>query len=514
MGDRAGDAVQLDTLFGVSAAAFGSERGCAGDGAPADQWACWQQSGQAAVPGAGCNLWAEPERALDLASALGCDVVYLPVEWARVEPAPGEPEPAVLDRYAEILAACEHRGLVPIVGLHDLAHPLWLGDEYWLTPGSPDRFADHVARVVGRLGEHCRRWVTSRRPNVVAVSGWIGGHQPPRRIGAVSDAWAVLDNLLVAHALAYDTIHELQPAAEVALGLRRSSAYECQRLLVDLLCAPSLGVAREELDAWIDERRAIHDVAVPPGDVIELAARRLAGAASPFGRGAGSGANAARTPATARPPGTRLPAMATVRARLRRPSPRRVVDTVYGAARRPIDALLVGWQPPSAGSGVWPWGTSRRWGRTPPWEETPAAGDIGSWCTDQTAFVSGLPLWVEDGFASRRSRTQAAAIAGADERPRAVTGLGGRPAYVRAAVRAVAEAAAGGIPISCYLQQLSGGGEPTWPAASYGLCDVAPAVDGSSVRFTTTDADGAESAAAYREAIADLRSKGRPTRSS
>ena len=73
------------------------------------------------------------------------------------------------------------RGLEPIVTLHHFTHPAWLGEEFWLRPGSPDIFARHVARILPPLAPYCRRWVTINEPNIVTLMGWIEGACPPGR---------------------------------------------------------------------------------------------------------------------------------------------------------------------------------------------------------------------------------------------------------------------------------------------------------------------------------------------
>ena len=370
-------------LGGVTVVGRSYDPGLDGRHAPATQWIAWERSGRVAPAPLGWDLWERPEPALDRAAATGAAVCALSVEWARVEPAAGVVDAAAMDRYAAILAMCAERGMAPVVALYDLTHPSWMGEELWLMPGAPDRFADHVARVVSRLGEGCRRWITLRRANAVALGGWIAGRQPPGRMGALSDAWAVVDNLLAGHVLAYRAVHELQPGADVAIGARVSPCYDWHRLLVDLLCCRSLGVERGALDAWTDERRALHDVAVPPGGVAPLLGRRLLAALCPYGTGA------------AAPVGV-------VTAALRRRSPRRVVELVYDVdGGRPVDSLLAGWEPPiGTGRGgtlaMWPPRPVRR-RRTEPASYAPGsrAGSLAQWCRDQAAFTPALPVWVE-----------------------------------------------------------------------------------------------------------------------
>lgn len=448
-------------LLGVSASGARCEGGFNGPGEPANHWSAWERTGK--VPrGAGGDLWASPERALDRAAAAGAAACLLSLEWARVEPAPGRPDDAALDRYAHIFSLCTEREMQPIVVLHDLTHPEWLGEEFWLTPGSPDRFCDHVTRVVSRLGTTCTHWVTSRQPNAVALGGWVGGRHPPRRVGALSDAWAVVDNLLAAHVLAYEAIHDVQSqwGPEVTIGLRASSSYDWQRMFVDLLCGPALGVAHGALDGWVRERRARHDAVTPPRGLLDLAARRLASFGAPFG--------------------------ATLSV-ARRPSPRRIEHEVFAYAQRrgpadvdagrgvrPLDALLTVWRPPAAASlaapdaltsgaralvaralGTRALGTTRV-ARVAPWEVRPDPEALGAWCREQAALTPGLALWIEDGFATCRSTARAD---GWD-----------RAAYLRAQTAAVAQARASGAPVVGYLAgSLCEGADPTWPDADFGL---------------------------------------------
>lgn len=252
-----------DVLLGMTTAGYRVEGGVNGPGEPANNWVRWERSGRS-VPVATGQFWAHPERALDGAAAVGCNVFGLTVEWARLEPEEGVFDAVALDRYAAILEQCVARGLAPVVTLHHATHPWWLGDEFWLMPGAPDRFAGHVARVVPRLAASCDRWVTVHHPSTVARRGWVVGTSPPGRRGAIADAWAVVDNLL-AHVLADAAIRRVQPDAVVVTTTGAAAPYEQDRLLVDLLRARSLGVDRADIDRWVDERRAGHDV-VEAGD--------------------------------------------------------------------------------------------------------------------------------------------------------------------------------------------------------------------------------------------------------
>ena len=254
-----------DFLFGVATAGFQVEGGYNGPGEPANNWARWEAGGRIEPSGNACDFWLRPEEALDRAAAWGANAFRLSVEWARLEPDEGDyrrrPRSTAT---CEILDACHERGMEPIVTLHHFTHPAWLGEEFWLDADSPDRFAAHVGRMVPALADRCRKWITINEPNIVALMGWVEGAYPPGRSRAFAEAFTVLDHLLAAHVLAHRAIHRVQPDAR---GHRQ------HQFVVDLRARPtaaptcslrrSAGVGRDDLDAWIDERRALHDERCP-----------------------------------------------------------------------------------------------------------------------------------------------------------------------------------------------------------------------------------------------------------
>ena len=191
---------------GVATSGYQVEGGFNGDGEPHNNWAAWEGAGRAARSGLACDFWRHPEEALDRAASIGCNAFRLSVEWARLEPRPGAYDDGRARALRRDPLPVHGRGLEPIVTLHHFTHPFWLGEEFWLRPGSPDIFARHVARVVPALAPYCRRWVTINEPNIVTLMGWIEGACPPGRRMAVSDAFCALDNLLTAHVLAADVV--------------------------------------------------------------------------------------------------------------------------------------------------------------------------------------------------------------------------------------------------------------------------------------------------------------------
>ena len=464
-------------LFGVATAGFQVEGGYNGPGEPANNWARWEAGGRIEPSGNACDFWLHPEEALDRAAGMGCDAFRLSVEWARLEPEEGRFDPDALARYVGILDACHERGLEPVVTLHHFTHPAWLGEEFWLQPDSPERFAAHVARIVPDLAGRCRTWITVNEPNIVALMGWVEGSCPPGRTGAFTEAFTVLDHLLAAHVLAYDAVHAVQPDARVTVNTSSSSIYEHDRLLTDLLAVRTAGVAVEDVDGWVDERRVLHDERVPARGAVEVALRRLFASVCPYGSTTGG----------------------PVRARLRRPAPRRVLDAVY-SARAPgaLDATGFDWYDPVAGHALRLPGHRTSGGRqwTPSraiWDVVPDAGAMGRWCRDQHELLPGLPLWVvENGLCTR--------VRNGRNYPR--TDGWDRPRYLTEHVAAVVDTVATGVPVTAYLHwSLVDNYEWGSYEPRFGIFGIDRSRGPRGFRWLDTDADGRDSAATYRRLI-------------
>jgi beta-glucosidase/6-phospho-beta-glucosidase/beta-galactosidase len=275
--------------FGVSTAGFQIEGGYNGPGEPRNNWYRWERSGRVEPSGAAIGFWDRHDELLDLAVDAGCDSFRLSVEWARTEPEDGTVDRAALDGYRRILSACRDRHLRPLVTLHHFTHPAWLGEDFWLRAGSPERFARWVHVAVDALGDLCSDWVTVNEPNALAIESYLTGAFPPGGVGRLPATVTALDHLFTAHVLAYSAIHRRQPDATVATNNYSLSIYPLDRLPLDILTARHHGVERDRLPDWLASRRADHDRRFPvpggPRRALEATLRSVVGRAVPLDGG-------------------------------------------------------------------------------------------------------------------------------------------------------------------------------------------------------------------------------------
>ena len=153
-----------------------------GGGSNTDWWRFERTEGSGVedVCGDACDSWHRFEEDLDILVSLGLTSYRFSIEWARIEPRPGEISHEALDHYRAVLESCRARDIVPTVTLHHFTLPLWVADAGGFE--SPDivEWLTSYARVVGEaLGDLIAMACTINEPNIVAVMGYLLGVWPP-----------------------------------------------------------------------------------------------------------------------------------------------------------------------------------------------------------------------------------------------------------------------------------------------------------------------------------------------
>jgi beta-glucosidase len=144
------------------------------------------------------------------------------IEWARVEPEPGEFSVAALDHYARVLDSLHENNLTPFATLHHFTSPRWLTAEGgWASAGVVDRFRRFVDVVARRLGDRIPFVCTINEPHIVAIVGYQGTAFPPA-VGDNTLYPVVTRNFIAAHAGALEAFKQHRPDAKVGLVLATS----------------------------------------------------------------------------------------------------------------------------------------------------------------------------------------------------------------------------------------------------------------------------------------------------
>ena len=167
---------------------YAVEGGLDGRGNPSTCYAPTIALGRHEGPGEAAGLWARYEEVLDAAAGLGLAGVALGVEWARVEPFPGQVDEAALARYRAAVEHARSLGLRVTVRLLTSAWPSWLGPEAWILPWVVPHALAHATRVAEALGDAPTGWVVVADPAALVAGGYLEGTRPPWRRRARTEA--------------------------------------------------------------------------------------------------------------------------------------------------------------------------------------------------------------------------------------------------------------------------------------------------------------------------------------
>ncbi|GGQ19893.1 beta-glucosidase [Streptomyces pseudogriseolus] len=144
-----------------------------------------------------------------LLADLGVDAYRFSVSWPRVRAEGG------LDFYDRLVDDLLAAGVRPVPTLFHWDLP---ADLDWLERDTAERFAEHVARVVARLGDRVTKWITLNEPAEHTLLGHaLGVHAPGRTL--LFDALPVAHHQLLAHGLA---VRALRAAGTFDIGIANS----------------------------------------------------------------------------------------------------------------------------------------------------------------------------------------------------------------------------------------------------------------------------------------------------
>ncbi len=185
-------------------------------GNDASNWWAWEQLGlveDGSTSGRACDYWGRWPEDHQLIEDLGHNAFRLGIEWSRIEPAPGAFDEEAIDIYSRILADLQARGIRVCLTLNHWVLPNWLAERGgWCARDALTRWERFLCRVVPVLAPFVDTWVTLNEPMVPVLAGYLAGLHPPGRRNPW-DAAKVFRRLLAAHAVAYDLVHDLVPAA-------------------------------------------------------------------------------------------------------------------------------------------------------------------------------------------------------------------------------------------------------------------------------------------------------------
>ncbi|MBC7396489.1 MAG: glycoside hydrolase family 1 protein [Bdellovibrionales bacterium] len=155
------------------------------------------------------DSWNHLEEDLGHMSDLGVDTYRFSIEWAKIEPKPGEFDEVELARYVDQIDKLKARQIDSMVTLYHFTLPLWVSRQGgWEWDGVADAFDRFASHVASRVGNRVTLWLTLNEPMTIIGAGYVSNVFPPAK-NNVKSIGLPMANMIRAHAKAYHSLHRI-----------------------------------------------------------------------------------------------------------------------------------------------------------------------------------------------------------------------------------------------------------------------------------------------------------------
>lgn len=205
-------------LWGVATSAYQIEGGIDNDMSRWEASGRFRRNGLDPQVGKSVDHWNRWESDFDLLAGLGVNSYRFSIEWARLEPAPGQFDDQAFARYARMLERLRTLRIAPMVTLHHFTHPAWFHERTpWHLPASVDTFLAFVDQVCQRLLADVPYVITLNEPMVWLLGGYGDARLPPGERN-MNRLIVALHHMLLAHRAAYDVLKNRHPHMQIGIA--------------------------------------------------------------------------------------------------------------------------------------------------------------------------------------------------------------------------------------------------------------------------------------------------------
>lgn len=177
--------------WGVSASSYQTEDNAVDIGESGFQtdWDLFQKTGGGEARDERVASFTFFERDVAALKRLGVTHYRFSIEWARVEPSPGQFDDSAIEHYVKIARRLREEGIEPVVCLWHFTFPDWLCDfdepsrHGWLHPRAADEWGVYVQTMSERLAPFAQFFAPQNEPNAYALGVIMGAFPPGRPLG-------------------------------------------------------------------------------------------------------------------------------------------------------------------------------------------------------------------------------------------------------------------------------------------------------------------------------------------
>jgi len=151
-------------------------------------WDLMVQKKEAPSIGNALYSWSHFDEDLKALKKIGVNAYRFSIEWARIEPQPGEYNQEAIHHYVEMARKLKESGIEPYVCLWHFTFPAWLSDQKnstqtnWLHPLARSHWNHYVARMVEAMSPYVTYYAPQNEPNGQVLTAYIVGLWPPHHL--------------------------------------------------------------------------------------------------------------------------------------------------------------------------------------------------------------------------------------------------------------------------------------------------------------------------------------------
>lgn len=155
------------------------------------------------------RILSNPKPFVELLKKMGANAHRFSFEWAVLEPQKGKIDLKALGLYKNFVKELNDAGIEPWGTLHHFVLPQWAEEAgSFASEEIRDHFTSHALRVMEQFPE-VSHWLTFNEPGIYALQTRVRGVYPPGKTGQLTEAGAVLRNLMSAHCAIYAKAKQL-----------------------------------------------------------------------------------------------------------------------------------------------------------------------------------------------------------------------------------------------------------------------------------------------------------------
>jgi len=178
----------------------------------------WTNAGEKYDAGIACDHYHRFGEDFDLAKSMNNNAHRFSVEWARIEPKPGEFDQKEIEHYRKVISALKERNIEPFVTLYHYTLPVWFVEKgHWLNRDSVKYFVKFAEKMVKEYKDLVKFWITINEPNIYTTHSFLRGIYPPFE-KSFYKVQQVNKNLIESHKQSYGIIHKISSDSCVGIA--------------------------------------------------------------------------------------------------------------------------------------------------------------------------------------------------------------------------------------------------------------------------------------------------------